>query len=140
MEIAAADLVAGISGARTVAGSGTDQPALDRTAVQQYRERLAQLDEDLATPGPHDAIAEAERGWLPAELAARRSLHGQSRPFTDNGERARIAVTRAIRRALDRIERGDAISLLAARAGRPQRLPPGPVGTRPRCPVVARPA
>ena len=113
-EIAAVDLVAGLAGARSLSDPVTDQPVLDRTAVQEYRQRLAQLDEELAAapdaPGRRPQVdARAESDWLLAELAAARGVRGQSRRFADNDERARIAVTRAIRRALERIEQGDPV-------------------------------
>jgi hypothetical protein len=42
------------------------------------------------------------------ELEAAAGLSGRVRPFADDTERARIAVTKAIHRALDRLEAADA--------------------------------
>ena len=48
-----------------------------------------------------------ESDWLVAELAAATGLGGRQRRFADDAERARIAVGKAIRRALRRIEAAD---------------------------------
>ncbi|WP_214321269.1 hypothetical protein [Nonomuraea sediminis] len=76
----------------------TRQPVLDEEARRSYRRRLAQLEEL-----PRSEAAEAERDWLLAELAAATGLGGRARQFAGNDERARIAVGKAIRRAVDRI-------------------------------------
>jgi hypothetical protein len=114
-EIAAIDLVAGVSAMAAAATRSTPpaQPILDRTATLHYRQRLAQLREEIET---HErkgdpagaASAQAEHDWIVAELAASTGLGGRSRAFSDNRERARLAVGRAIRRAIAHIERSDA--------------------------------
>ena len=53
--------------------------------------------------------ARAEREWLSAQLASAAGLSGRIRSFPDDAERARVAVGKAIRRALVRIEEGDAV-------------------------------
>jgi hypothetical protein len=137
-EIAAIDLAAGVEAlgrgggadapgrrGRTRPGSGEDalgraaaagampaQLILDRAAVQQYRQRLEQLSEqidDLTYLGDEDGAARAteERAWLLAELGANAGLGGRGRAFADGRERARLAVGRAIRRAIGHIERAD---------------------------------
>jgi len=110
-EISAVELVAGVEGlgkaARTSAVS--DQPVLDRDAVQSYRRRLAELAdaiEDADTPAAADR-ARAERDWLLAELKAGEGFGGRVRAFTDDGERARIAVGKAIRRTIAQLEETD---------------------------------
>ncbi|MGW4528308.1 hypothetical protein [Amycolatopsis sp. NPDC004378] len=85
----------GLAGAETVPEA--DHPVLDATAVRQYRHRLAQLG-DAPT---------AEREWLTAELARATGLGGRARQFPGNAERARIAVGKAIRRALTRVTEAD---------------------------------
>lgn len=89
-EIDAVDLVDGVRAL-------SSQPVLDRAAVQQYRNRLDDLDDG------------AERDWLLAELAGATGLTGRSRQFVDSGERARLAVGKAIRRALTRLTEADAV-------------------------------
>ena len=105
VEIPAIDLAVGLD-ALARAASGSDRPAqpvLDRAAIQHYRRRLTELDSDGA-----DAPGRMERDWVLAELAAGAGLGGRPRAFPNNPERARLAVGRAIRRALTHIERTDA--------------------------------
>ncbi|MEU7979753.1 hypothetical protein AB0B63_14590 [Micromonospora sp. NPDC049081] len=90
------------------------QPVLDDTAKRAYRRRLRDLDTAIDEADndhdPHRAEqARTERQWLIDELAARTGLHGRDRTFTGNTERARIAVGKAIRRALDRITTSDPV-------------------------------
>ncbi len=102
-EIAAAELAAGADTLARRTDVST-QPVLDRTAVQEYRTRLACLREIVdANPGAAGAAARREYDWLLADLTAATGLGGRIRSFTDDGERARLAVGKAIRRAIDRI-------------------------------------
>jgi hypothetical protein len=92
---------------------GSAQPVLDRVARQEYTRRLEQLrDEidDLESAGDPTGAARAreERDWLIAELAAATGIGGRPRHFPDSEEKARIAVGKAIRRALRRITDADA--------------------------------
>jgi hypothetical protein len=97
------------------------QPMLDRQAVGEYRVRLRELGVELARLNPerrggggagdggrHSAL-EAEAEWLRHELSECTGLGGRTRPFADDTERARIAVGKAIRRALDRVAAVDAV-------------------------------
>jgi len=113
-EIPAVDLVAGVAVLDSAidGAGGSTQTVLDRTAVQQYRERLGRLRADLdelEEAGEEDRAAKvrAEYNWLMSELAAASGIGGRSRRFADSGERARLAVGKAIRRALARIEEAD---------------------------------
>jgi hypothetical protein len=126
-EIAAADLVAGLVtlGAAasavsaliaTGAGSagGPAHPVLDRAAVAEYRNRVSQLDAEIdrleaAGVADGDKSIRAERDWLTAQLASAAGLRGRTRSFPDQGERARVAVGKAIRRALARIDEADPV-------------------------------
>lgn len=121
-EIHSADLVAGVSGlgqaSRSGGGqasrSGDSQALLDRTAIEQYRARLDQLGDvidELSASGQQDRAAEAraEREWLMAELSSATGLAGRTRKFQDGAERARIAVGKAIRRALEQIAANDQV-------------------------------
>ncbi|GIE78644.1 hypothetical protein Aph02nite_45940 [Actinoplanes philippinensis] len=106
VDIPAIDLVSGAAALPRPARAG--QPVLDRTAIQQYRQRLSRLrDEidDLEAGGAPDraARARAERDWLIREMTAGVGLGGRARDFTDEAERARLAAGRAIRRAIARI-------------------------------------
>jgi tetratricopeptide (TPR) repeat protein len=123
-EIAAIELVAGVDGlASAVRGTGLSaQAMLDRNAVQGYRQRLAQLGDELADAearGDRSALARArsERDWLVSELAAGTGLGGRARAFADDGERARLAVGKAIRRALANIESVDPVVGAHLRSG-----------------------
>jgi hypothetical protein len=124
VEILAIDLAAGVDALGLAArGTGASvQPIHDRTAINDYRRRLSQLSgqiDDLEANGDRTGAARgrAERDWLVRELAASAGLGGRSRGFVDNKERARIAVGRAIRRALTQIERADAVIGIHLRSG-----------------------
>ncbi|GII01399.1 hypothetical protein [Planobispora takensis] len=115
-EIPATELAAGSALRGTAVGGAAEsaQPILDDLAVHDYRRRLAQLraeiDElDSANEPERAAAARAERDWLVAELAAATGMGGRSRRFAGNEERARIAVGKAIRRALNRIDQADPV-------------------------------
>jgi hypothetical protein len=103
--VAALDLVA--------AGTGTvTQPGLDglpdRKALSAYRERLRDLDAELAEAeewsdiGRVDALS-AERDALLAELTSAAGLGGRARMVGGSGERARVAVKKAISSSIDRV-------------------------------------
>lgn len=91
-EIAAVELAGGADVLRSV------QPLLDHLALRQYRSRVAE-------PG----VSRAELEWLTAQLSGAAGFGGRTRGFADNAERARIAVGKAIRRAIDRITEADPI-------------------------------
>ena len=86
---------------------------LDARAKAAYRRRLSEIDEDLAAAlaigeTARAAQAEAERDILMRELSRAVGLGGRSRRAGSAAERARSAVTRAIRHALVRLRRHDA--------------------------------
>jgi hypothetical protein len=56
-----------------------------------------------------DLVARAERDWLVAQLSSAAGLGGRTRAFPDQPERARVAVGKAIRRALVKITEADAV-------------------------------
>lgn len=81
---------------------------LDAQAKQAYRRRLAEIDEDLeqaraSGDGERAAQADAERDWLVRELARAVGLGGRDRRSASASERARVAVTRAVRQSIARI-------------------------------------
>jgi len=110
-EILAADLAAGL--AALGAARGSAHPVLDEVAIAEYRNRLKRLDAELAQREPGDeedrGAAQAEREWLVAQLAGAAGFGSRVRSFPDQGERARVAVGKAIRRALARIAEADPI-------------------------------
>ena len=119
-EIQAADLVAGLAGVSGAGGgaawSGPVHPVLDHEAIAEYRNRLKRLDAEIAElesgedPGRAAAgRARAERDWLIAQLSSAAGFAGRTRAFPDEPERARVAVGKAIRRALARITEADAV-------------------------------
>jgi len=88
------------------AGAG---PLLDLEARQEYRQRLADLDEELAdaeaaNDPERETRARREREFLLGELSAAVGLGGRERISLDPAERARKAVTGRIREAIGRIE------------------------------------
>jgi hypothetical protein len=110
-EIAATELA---GGHESVRATGSAQPLLDDAAKRDYREHLdrlaAEIDElEFANDLERAARARTEREWLIAELAAATGLGGRTRHFADGEERARIAVGKAIRRALARVAEADPV-------------------------------
>jgi hypothetical protein len=113
-DIPASDLVAGLAVLGSAAGTGTAQPVLDQEAMGEYRSRIKRLDAEIgelesAADADQVARAHAEREWLLGQLARAAGLGGRPRSFADEGERARVAVGKAIRRALVRIAEADAV-------------------------------
>jgi len=91
----------------------TSRPAgtmVDRAALQRYRQRLADIDDDLAgATRDHDEAAtirlDAERESVLAELRRATSTTGQARQFSNHpAERARKAVSARIRAAIANID------------------------------------
>jgi len=83
---------------------------LDARAKAAYRRRLAEIDEDLAEAHAigdtaRAAQAEVERDVLVRELSRAVGLGGRNRRAGSASERARSAVTRAMRHALARIRK-----------------------------------
>ena len=115
-EILASDLAAGPGRLDPAAADGaatSAQPILDDVARQRYGRRLAQLRAEIEEREPGDGAGldalRAERDWLVGELAAATGLSGRARQFPGNSERARIAVGKAVRRALKRIAEADPV-------------------------------
>jgi tetratricopeptide (TPR) repeat protein len=81
---------------------------LDAQAKDAYRRRLAEIDDDLEQAhaigdAERAAQADAERDFLIQELARAFGLGGRDRRAASASERARAAVTRAVRQAMTRI-------------------------------------
>ncbi len=104
-----------------LAGAGvvdSTEPALDRQALAAYRQRLRDLDEELASAdGVHRDRAAAEREALLAELRRATKPDGSSRDLAVTvAERSRKAVTARIRDAITRI--GESFPELATHLSR----------------------
>ena len=113
-DIQAVDLVAGLAAlSGAVNDLGTAHPVLDRDAIGEYKSRLNRLDAEIdqleSTGSVRAASARDEREWLAAELASAAGFGGRTRSFPDQPERARVAVGKAIRRALVRITEADPV-------------------------------
>jgi tetratricopeptide (TPR) repeat protein len=101
------------AGSRLAPDAGDAGQLLDARAKEAYRRRLAEIDEDMeAARAMADvdraAQAEAERECLVRELARAVGLGGRDRRAASASERARSAVTRAVRQGLARIREHNA--------------------------------
>jgi len=81
---------------------------LDARAKDAYRRRLAEIEDDIEqaralVDTERAAQAETERDFLVRELSRAVGLGGRNRRAASAPERARVGVTRAIRKALTRI-------------------------------------
>jgi hypothetical protein len=106
--------------AAALAGGGVEmsdtsrQPLIDEQARAAYRARAVDLTEELAQA---EAFADIERvaklrvelDTLVDEIEHSRALAGKDRMFAGATERARTSVRKAIKRAIDRIVKEDAV-------------------------------
>ena len=112
------DLVATEAGEARVSGNesaglprsslGDAGEMLDARAKDAYRRRLAEIDDDIEQAravgdGQREAQADAERDFLIRELSRAVGLGGRDRRAASASERARAAVTRAVRQAITKI-------------------------------------
>jgi tetratricopeptide (TPR) repeat protein len=101
------------AGSRLVPDAGDAGQLLDGRAKEAYRRRLIEIDEDIEEARAlgdvlRAAQADAERDCLVRELARAVGLGGRDRRAGSASERARSAVTRAIRHGLARIREHNA--------------------------------
>jgi AAA ATPase domain len=106
-ELAAVDLCA----AAVVAGR---HEVLESTTVSAYRQRIRDLDAAIDDADANADLAKAERLRLEreavvAELGQAFGLGGRIREFSSSPERARTAVRKAIKRAVDAIAAADPV-------------------------------
>lgn len=104
--IALSDWTAGHAGASLADGSADE--LIDRRALTAYRARLAEIDEELdeAHEWADDgrlARIRAEREALLDEIRSATGLGGRRRRTSSTGERARVAVRKAVAAAIERI-------------------------------------
>lgn len=115
VDVPALDLSAAAAGHPGVrVPRGDVGPHLDAQARSAYRRRLVHLDEELAearawADPARVARLDGERAALIAELARAAGLGGRSRRSGDAGERARVAVRKAIAAAIAAIEQVDPV-------------------------------
>lgn len=88
---------------------GAEGPAVDAQAKAQYRKRLNELRRALDEAERNNDRAETERlneelEWIRQQLAEAFGLGGRERSTGSAAERARVSVTRAIRKAIERIQ------------------------------------
>jgi len=112
-EIPALDLVTALDAAAGTSRRNTPQPVLDQVAIRQYRRRMEELNAEIdgyeaRNDSGNATRLRAERDWLIEDLSAATGIGGYIRNFPDGAERARIAVGKAIRRALAHIAAADA--------------------------------
>jgi tetratricopeptide (TPR) repeat protein len=107
-EISALELAADATSPVASLTASTHQPMIDDQARAAYRRRAAELTDELAEAERNADLARAER--LRAELEALvdelervSAKGGRTRTFADPQERARTAVRKAIKRAIDEI-------------------------------------
>ena len=99
-----------LDGGPALATATDAQTVLDDTAVQQYRQRLADLDDDLDEAVRHRdaeraAHLEVERDALVAELSRAFGLGGRGRRLgSDPDERLRKAVSARVKASIERLE------------------------------------
>jgi hypothetical protein len=91
-----------------VRGGESGLPLLDATAREAYRRRLADIEEDIEDARRMNdpervALAERDREYLVSELSSAIGLGGRGREVGASAERARTAVARSIRYALDQL-------------------------------------
>ncbi|HEY7483642.1 MAG TPA: AAA family ATPase [Streptosporangiaceae bacterium] len=107
-EISALELAVDATSPVASLTASTHQPMIDDQARAAYRRRAAELTDELAEAERNADLARAER--LRAELEALvdelervSAKGGRTRTFADPQERARTAVRKAIKRAIDEI-------------------------------------
>jgi tetratricopeptide (TPR) repeat protein len=107
------DLAAPTNGEHGVSSAGTG-PALDEKAKAEYRRRRAELQEDLREAESFDDRGRTESirrelEMITDQLRAAVGLGGQDRQSHSDAERARTAVTKAIKSAIAHIAEYDRI-------------------------------
>lgn len=90
------------------ASFSTEVPILDAEGARRYRTRIRDLEEEIAEAESWNdqaraSVAREELSAVAAELARATGLHGRSRSFSSDSERARISVTRVVKAAVSRI-------------------------------------
>jgi hypothetical protein len=98
------------AGDGTPIGDSDAGPALDQQARAQYQSRVEQLRDDIAEAESFNDPARADRARseldaIASQLAEGLGLGGRARRTGSASERARVAVSRAIKRAIEKIRK-----------------------------------
>jgi len=112
--VSALELVEAAGGPPAAAAGASLGPVLDATARRVYKQRLADLEDELTEAERNADLGRlerlrAERSMLAAELAGALGLGGRARFAGDPAERARKAVTMRIRAAIGTVAEQDDI-------------------------------
>jgi len=109
-EVHAAKLRSDVQGDGRNVSAGSAGEVLDTQALQDYKDRITEIDEELAEAENNndisrkDKLAE-ERAALYAEVGSATGLGGRNRKVADDRERHRQAVSAAIHRALRAVKK-----------------------------------
>jgi tetratricopeptide (TPR) repeat protein len=111
-DIPAAELSTAVAGSGVVDRGVSGQPTLDDRARRDYRRRLEQLEDELEVADQRGDVdrgrrAARERDVILDALRRETGLGGRPRRMTDESERSRMRVSRAIHRALAQVDRAD---------------------------------
>jgi hypothetical protein len=108
VEISSLDLATWVAGHPGAAPEQRGEEIVDRRAVAAYRKRLDEIDEDISeaeqwSDSERLARLRAEREALLDEVSGATGLGGRQRTLGSTGEKARVAVRKAVAAAIDRI-------------------------------------
>ena len=125
------------NGRAAARGLGDAGEILDARAKNAYRRRLAEIEDDIEQAralgdAERAAQADTERDFLVRELSRAVGLGGRDRRAASASERARVAVTRAIRQAMAR-----SVSTIPSSASI-STVPSAPARIAPTFPTLAR--
>lgn len=113
------DIQASVSGSEdptedgvTVLGQSDAGPQLDAQAIQSYRLRIQEIDEDLDQSRKNNDLGkieelEKEKDWITTELTNAHGLGGRVRKLDDERNKVRNRVCNAIQRAIKKIKQYD---------------------------------
>jgi tetratricopeptide (TPR) repeat protein len=113
-DIAATALSAALTGGAGAALTSRGAPALDDQALRDYRRRIDELDReldaaDLRGDAERARRAADERGAVVEALRRDTGLGGRPRRLSDDSERCRMRVSKAIHRAIARVDEVDPV-------------------------------
>lgn len=109
-EVHAAKLRSDLQGDGRNVSAGSAGEVLDTQALQDYKDRILEIDEELAEAEANNDLARKdklaeERAALYSEVGSATGLGGRNRKVADDRERHRQAVSAAIHRALRAIKK-----------------------------------
>jgi hypothetical protein len=102
-------MFAELAGDEKLKSTGSAGEILDKTAIDKYKERLADLTEQIDRAkknndfGPQESL-EKEFAMVHSQLASAIGLRGRKKNASDDAERIRKSVSNAISRSLDQIK------------------------------------